>query len=60
MRELSAPEELVYAAAFAATLDIHKARLAVQALRMAFAGPPESRNAGQRMLADFRLQDDPK
>lgn len=56
MAELTAPEELVWAAAFARSLDIEEARKAVQALREAKAGHSASRNAAQRMLADFRQQ----
>ena len=58
MRTLTEPEALVYAVAFAHTRSINAARHAVQALREARAGAPASRDADQRMLADFRMQDE--
>lgn len=58
-------EALVYAAAFALAVEkvvkledaAHSAQQAVQALRNISAGPPDGRNAWQRMLTEFRFDD---
>lgn len=61
-RVLTAPEELVYAAAFALSFHYKSSpdyaaqcgRAAVQALREARTGHFKSRTASEKMLRDFR------
>lgn len=62
-RELTEPEALVYAAAFAHAVAANapcpesQAQKTVQRLREVSAGAPKSRDTVGRMLADFRMQD---
>jgi hypothetical protein len=51
---MTGPEELVWAARFAATGSIDEAKKAVVALRAVNAGDRRSRTAAQRLLVEFR------